>query len=355
MFTRTGLIALLLGLGAVAAAFWLGAGGFGSSDVSKPAMRQAALRDDANKPPAIGPPPIAKGLAAPSFDIVKVGPDGKAVIAGRGEPGATITVLDNGKVIGNAKADERGEWVILPDQPLGAGTRELALHADLPGQKTQVGEQLVVIKVPEQKDGGPAQSVAVALPAPGANSSGANASGNTNGTSSVNPRANAAVLQLPAGAQSARSGALEVVTLEYDNAGTVTVIGKAPAQALVQAYIDNALVGTAIADGQSAWRLGGTVKLADGAHQLRVDLLDPEGKVMARLELPLQRGSMAVAAGNDKGSTVTIVSGNNLWQIAQRNYGAGEHFTVIYQANRGQIRDPNLIYPGQIFVLPPAR
>lgn len=47
-----------------------------------------------------------------------------------------------------------------------------------------------------------------------------------------------------------------------------------------------------------------------------------------------------------------IRSGDNLWTIASRVYGSGDRFTTIYQANRQQIRDPNLIYPGQVFNLP---
>jgi len=47
-----------------------------------------------------------------------------------------------------------------------------------------------------------------------------------------------------------------------------------------------------------------------------------------------------------------IRSGDNLWTIARRVYGAGIRYTQIYQANAGQIRDPDLIYPGQVFDLP---
>ena len=43
---------------------------------------------------------------------------------------------------------------------------------------------------------------------------------------------------------------------------------------------------------------------------------------------------------------------NSLWRISRRVYGAGLRYSVIYQANRDRIRDPNLIYPGQIFVVP---
>ncbi|KAB1073929.1 LysM peptidoglycan-binding domain-containing protein [Methylobacterium planeticum] len=51
-------------------------------------------------------------------------------------------------------------------------------------------------------------------------------------------------------------------------------------------------------------------------------------------------------------STARITRGDSLWQISRRTYGKGDRYTVIYDANQGQIRDPDLIYPGQIFVLP---
>ena len=44
--------------------------------------------------------------------------------------------------------------------------------------------------------------------------------------------------------------------------------------------------------------------------------------------------------------------GANLWRIALSRYGEGASYTLIYQANRAQIRDPNLIYPGQVFSVP---
>lgn len=51
-------------------------------------------------------------------------------------------------------------------------------------------------------------------------------------------------------------------------------------------------------------------------------------------------------------STARIVRGDNLWSISRRTYGRGLRYTVIFDANQDQIRDPNRIYPGQVFVLP---
>jgi hypothetical protein len=53
--------------------------------------------------------------------------------------------------------------------------------------------------------------------------------------------------------------------------------------------------------------------------------------------------------------TRLIVRGDNLWRISEATYGLGKRYTVIFGANRDKIRDPDLIYPGQIFVLPKSR
>lgn len=51
-------------------------------------------------------------------------------------------------------------------------------------------------------------------------------------------------------------------------------------------------------------------------------------------------------------NTALVSRGDSLWRISRRVYGAGIRYTVIFDANQEQIRDPNLIFPGQIFVLP---
>lgn len=52
--------------------------------------------------------------------------------------------------------------------------------------------------------------------------------------------------------------------------------------------------------------------------------------------------------------TYTVVSGDCLWNIAKRFYGNGSKYTVIYNANRDKIKNPNLIYPGQVLTIPAA-
>lgn len=52
--------------------------------------------------------------------------------------------------------------------------------------------------------------------------------------------------------------------------------------------------------------------------------------------------------------TYTVKKGDCLWKIAKKFYGSGAKYTVIYNANKDKIKNPNLIYPGQVFTIPSA-
>ena len=95
----------------------------------------AAADDKGDRPPApetaAEPAPAAEGAPAepaaarfvPSFDVVRVEPDGSVVIAGKATPGATIEVLAGGAVLGSAVADAGGDFAIVFDEPLKPGIR----------------------------------------------------------------------------------------------------------------------------------------------------------------------------------------------------------------------------------------
>jgi hypothetical protein len=80
---------------------------------------------------------------------VRVASTGDIVVAGRAAPGSVVTVYDDGRPIGQIKADGRGEWVMLPDEPLPPGSRELSLSSRLGDAEPVWSEKVVVIVVPE--------------------------------------------------------------------------------------------------------------------------------------------------------------------------------------------------------------
>ena len=293
----------------------------------------AAIQMPAATPQAAAPrqpaavPPRAED---PRFDVARIGPRGGTVVAGRAAPDAEVVLHDGEREVGRARADARGDFVIQPAEPLAAGAHELSLRArDRAGQERR-GEESVVLVVPAAPDRAePSQAapVAVLLPAPG---------------QAAAPR----VLQGP-GAQPGRQLNLDIV--DYDEAGAMRFAGSAAPGNTVRLYVDERHAGDTAADAAGRWTLRPQPVPDPGRHTLRVDQIGPQGKVAARLELPFQReaGGASVA----EGSTV-VQPGQNLWRIARATYGRGIRYTVIHQANAGQIRDPARIYPGQIFALP---
>jgi nucleoid-associated protein YgaU len=67
---------------------------------------------------------------------------------------------------------------------------------------------------------------------------------------------------------------------------------------------------------------------------------------------PPSDGGSSSAVVEPKMATMVVSRGDSLWRISRVTYGAGMRYAVVYKANRDQIRNPNRIYPGQIFVLP---
>ncbi|MDF1627979.1 MAG: LysM peptidoglycan-binding domain-containing protein [Parvibaculaceae bacterium] len=261
----------------------------------------------------------------PTFDIVRVERDGMAVIAGRATPGAEITLKRNGTAIATVDADARGEWVIVLDEPLAPGDIELTLSAVNPDGSTVDGVQSVSVSVPAQAGG----QTLVVLAEPGKASR---------------------VLQGP-GVPS-DSGSLILESVDYDEKGNVIVAGRTDPGSTVRVYLNGGPIGDATADQKGQWELRPSVGIEPGTYTMRIDQLDANGAVVARVEVPFERGVPEVVRQQIAAGRVVIQPGNNLWNIARQLYGSGYRYTVIYQANQDQIRDPNLIYPGQVLETP---
>jgi nucleoid-associated protein YgaU len=147
-------------------------------------------------------------------------------------------------------------------------------------------------------------------------------------------------------------GTLILETVDYDAAGHATIGGRAEPGARLIVYLDDKPLGQIAAGAGGRWRITLNQPVSQGLHRIRVDQVDASGRVVARVETPFSRAAM-VATLPDQ-TAVIVQPGNSLWRIARRIYGEGPRYSVIYQANKDQIREPDLIYPGQIFVVPVA-
>lgn len=348
------------------------------------------------------------GGIAPSFDIVRVEPSGEAVIAGRAAPGSEVILRAGDRILGMVVADARGQWVLVLEIPLEPGSHELSLESRQPGGLTLLSENVVVVSVPrpqiataepEAPSVGTDQAAssaqtteaAPAAPAP-TDPAAAPDTGNTLASQSAAPAADAqapaplapsgtgsqgetarvteaeqplAVLMprdgggqiriLQQGESAGRGlgeGPLILETVDYDAQGRAQVGGRAEPNSRLVVYLDNEPAADTEAALDGHWEAVLTGSIAPGLHTLRVDQLTSDGQVAARVETPFSRAEVLTALPGE--SAVVVQPGNSLWRISRRVYGEGVRYSVIYQANQGQIGDPDLIYPGQIFVVPPT-
>ncbi len=307
---------------------------------SGPQAEQAAASTAPHAAPAAPAAPAAsQGAPAdfgpPSFDVVRIDPKGDAVMAGRARPGSTVVIMDGDKIIGRVTADDRGEWVFVPEKPLEAGSRRLSLETRSEGREPEKSASDVVLVVPEKgKDIAgretteEAQALVLKVPRTGGGAS--------------------TVLQRPKAA--GEIPGLFVDSVDYDDQGRLNISGRAAPGARVRLYLDGRFIGRAEGDGDGRWSLTPDSAVAPGLYTLRADSVDARGRVLARVSTPFSRAQPL--AGMRPGSFLVVQPGNSLWRLARRTYGSGFSYTVIFDANKDQIGDPDLIFPGQVFALP---
>ncbi|MFP3383197.1 LysM peptidoglycan-binding domain-containing protein [Tritonibacter sp. SIMBA_163] len=152
-------------------------------------------------------------------------------------------------------------------------------------------------------------------------------------------------------------------TISYTETGDVQLAGRAQPEALVRVYLDNSPVTDIATASDGRWSTALT-SVAPGIYTLRLDEISlADGSVSSRLETPFKREAPevlqpALEAGSSPDASapaiqvVTVQEGDSLWAISQERYGSGFLYVRVFEANKSDIRDPDLIYPGQIFTLP---
>ena len=267
------------------------------------------------------------------------------VAAGRGPPGSQVFLLRDGKLEAEAETDAAGNWVLILDQPLPPGDYELSLEALLPsGERYRSGE-LVIASVPGAKAEDDDQQTAKSGAAPKEEEAVAIAVPEQGG--------GARVLQGSQEQESEgiRTLGLSILSVDYDAAGFIRVAGRGLPDATILAYLDNQAIGQTRVAEDERWLIAPEDAVEEGLYQLRVDQVNGAGEVIARLETVFARTVFIADLPRDR--MVVVQPGNSLWRLARRIYGEGILYSVIYEANQDQIRDPDLIYPGQIFIAPP--
>jgi nucleoid-associated protein YgaU len=319
---------------------------------SKPPIVPAA-------PPVPGTPPAASVPASgdktstpgPAFDVVNVDPSGEAVIAGRAAPNAKVELHDGGKTIAEATADASGQFVIIPPA-LAPGDHSLSLAA---GDKAQQAtSSTVAVSVP-------AQEAKVAAAAP------------TNPNGSAPSALGMRTLATPASVNGSR---VAIQSVEADAVGGLVAKGSAEPNATVRLYLNQADLAEAKTQSDGRWSLTIQRGMSPGVYVMRADEIGHgDASVVASADTPFDYPEAAAptsptapipaSTSAEQSSapspadpvvasiqTKRVVTGHTLWALSQSYYGDPTRYPAIVEANRAQIHNPNVIFPGQVFVVP---
>jgi nucleoid-associated protein YgaU len=301
--------------------------------------------------------PVAEidGSAVPTFDEVRRETDGTTIIAGRAEPLSDVTIMVDGAQVARATADSSGRFAAITTLPPNDAAQVVSLSA-------QKGEDVVAsldeIILAPSASAAPQQPETTAVDADEAVAPAAAAAEEAEETPRISVlKSDEQGVQLLSPDTTEVMTAVALDTIGYSEQGEVQLTGRAQADtAQVRVYLDNRSVISLPVGADGRWR-GDLPEVDEGVYTLRVDEVTQAGAVSSRVETPFKRESAAVlaqASANVDGpvASVTVQAGATLWAIARERYGDGTLFLRVFEANADNIRDPDLIYPGQVFDLP---
>ncbi|TPK77010.1 LysM peptidoglycan-binding domain-containing protein [Mesorhizobium sp. B2-4-17] len=351
--------------------------------------------------------PATAGPVTPTFDVVRVEANGSIVVAGNAAPSSKVEILNGAPVLGSAVAGPDGAFVIVLDDPLKPGDYTIALRSTT-GSIVTTSAQTAVVSVPAtasgqvlamvEEPGKPAELLTVPAPEkkPEAQTAGNQAVAGAAAPATESP---AATAPAPAAQAAVSVGEPKIVVEAVEIDGKkIFVAGLADPGRKVRAYANDILLGDAQTSPDGHFLVEATRDVPVGSYTIHVDGLDADGvKVVARAAVPFERepGEAVAAVAPDTkpaeakpaeakpaapatealavvaaatppsdvpetvapklehaGGAVIIRRHDTLWRISRRVYGYGMRYSTIYLANQDQIRNPDRIWPGQVFKVP---
>lgn len=252
----------------------------------------------------------------PTFDIVRIKPNGKIVVAGRWQPNKNVSIVLNDKIIATERTNNDGEFVYAPGRGLRPGNYTMSLIGAKPDKKSEDKVFLYVSDVDYR-----------------------------NSVSLLMTRDGSHVMQSPA---ILKDGDLIVSKIDYLDTGRIVVTGDALPRLRVSLTLNDIFLGDARVSDYKHFGLGADVgKLVPGReYTLEVRLRDADGQTIATINHTFVMPEMT----GDNDTFYTVRRGDCLWIIARNFLRKGVLFSII--AERNSIENPDLIFPEQLLQIP---
>ncbi len=273
--------------------------------------------------PSVAASPAENANKLPTFDVLRVEPDGSTVIAGSAVPNSKLEILDGDRVVTTTDVGPTGDFVAVLDNPLSAGDHQLVLRATGKDGKAWTSEEIATVSVP--RDGKNSELLAMVskpgtasrvITAPKPDTQVASNGGTAPSSS------DAASAPAGTGPTTANDVMVSAVEIEGDK---IFVAGMAKASASVVAYADDQLIGKAKAGPDGHFVVDGVMPLSVGDHKIRVDVLDDAGKVAVRASVNFNR---------PEGNQVTVAA-----QSVKPNGGSAAGTVPLDEGTLGKLKN----------------
>ncbi|MBD9452027.1 LysM peptidoglycan-binding domain-containing protein [Rhizobium sp. RHZ02] len=273
--------------------------------------------------PSVAASPAENTNKLPTFDVLRVEPDGSTVIAGSAVPNSKLEILDGDKVVTTTDVGPTGDFVAVLDNPLSAGDHQLVLRATGKDGKASTSEEVATVSVPTDgknsellamvsKPGTASRVITAPKPDTQVASNGSTAPSSSDAASA------------PAGAGPTTANDVMVSAVEIEG-DKIFVAGMAKASANVVAYADDQLIGKAKAGPDGHFVVDGVMPLSVGDHKIRVDVLNDAGKVAVRASVNFNR---------PEGNQVTVAA-----QSVKPNGGSAAGTVPLDESTLGKLKN----------------
>ena len=280
-------------------------------------------------------------------DILRVDESGITIIAGSGDPSTTVEAKINNQTIGKSEVNEDGEFVITGEVSSSDQPQELKI---ITIEEKEEKTKKIVRKEPLENEEDWVYETKSFIILPGLIK-------NNNENEMQKERIDdvrifevqQTDILLKEEFKNINVEQLTLDRIKYSENGTAILYGRARTDMNVMVYLNNEFKMKTIPGNDGSWDVDLGI-ISPGIYKLRIDETTINGDVKFRIETPFKQETKELL---DKMFTkaITVQPGNSLWRIARRIYGKGIMYLDIYNKNSHLIKDPDLIYPGQIFSL----
>ena len=280
-------------------------------------------------------------------DILRVDESGITIIAGSADPSTTVEAKINNQTIGKSEVNKDGEFVITGEVSSSDQPQELKI---ITIEEKEEKTKKIVSKEPLENEEDWVYETKSFIILPGLIK-------NNNENEMQKERLDDVQIfevqqtdiLLKEEFKSVNVEKLTLDRIKYSENGTAILYGRARTDMNVMVYLNNEFKMKTIPGKDGSWDVDLGI-ISPGIYKLRIDETTINGDVKFRIETPFKQETKELL---DKMFTkaITVQPGNSLWRIARRIYGKGIMYLDIYNKNSHLIKDPDLIYPGQIFSL----